>query len=71
MGNAVLQMIAECLLLDAVQGGTYRADLGQHVNAVAVLLDHARDTANLAFNATEPGKLRFFQFIIHDLTIPL
>src|SRR5262245_42286801 len=52
--HAVLQMVAQDLLLDLVEGGPHCADLGQHVDAVAVFLDHAGDAAHLAFDAAEP-----------------
>lgn len=71
MRDAVLEMIAQCLLLDAVQGRAYCADLGQDVDAVAAFLDHARDATHLAFDATQAGKLGFLKFVVHTLTIPL
>ena len=39
---------AEC---DLVQGGLHRADLGQYVDAVAVLVDHFLDPADLTLDA--------------------
>src|SRR3990167_6336899 len=65
--HAVLQVVAERLLLDLVQGGTYRADLRQHVDAVALLLDHAGDAPHLALDAAKPGELGFLQSFVHDL----
>lgn len=67
VGHAVPQMVRQRLLLDPVEGGADGTDLGQHVDAVAVLLDHARDTAHLALDATEPGELGFLQSLIHGL----
>ena len=63
--HAMLQVIAQRLLLDAVQRGAHGADLGQHVDAVAVLFDHAGDAAHLALDAAQPGKLGFLQFLVH------
>ena len=63
----VLQVIAERLLLDLVEGRAHGADLGQHVDAVAILLDHAGDAAHLALDAAEPGELGFLQSLIHAL----
>jgi Cu+-exporting ATPase len=63
--HAVLQMVAQRLLLDLVERGAHRADLRQHVDAVAVFLDHARNATHLAFDAAKPGKLGFFDFFIH------
>src|SRR4029450_434984 len=65
MRHAVLQMVAQRLLLDAVAPRTHGADLRRHVDAVAVLLDHAGDAAHLALDAAEPGKLGFLQSLIH------
>src|SRR5216683_3433262 len=61
MRHAMPQVVAERLLLDLVEGGARSADLGQHVDAVAVFLDHARHAAHLALNAAKPGKLGFLQ----------
>src|SRR3990167_3621825 len=65
--HAVLQVVAERLLLDLDQGGTSRADLRQHVDAVALLLDHAGDAPHLALDAAKPGELGFLQSFVHDL----
>jgi hypothetical protein len=61
----MLQVIAQDLLLDAVQRRTHGTDLRQHIDAVAVILDHAGDAADLALDAAEPGKLGFLYFLIH------
>jgi len=70
--HAMPQMIAENLLLDLVQGGTNGPDLRQNLDAVAIFFDHARDAAHLAFDTTEPGKLRFLYLFVHILknTLP-
>ena len=39
---------------DLVEGGLDRRDLGEDVDAVAVLLDHALDAAHLALDAPQP-----------------
>ena len=49
------------LLLDLVERGAHGADLGQHVDAVALVLDHARHAAHLALDAAEPRELGFLQ----------
>src|SRR5215475_1936170 len=67
MRHAVLQVIAQDLLLDLVERGLYRADLGQHVDAVAVLLDHAGDAAHLALDAAKPRPLGLLQVLVHGL----
>ena len=65
MGDAVLQMIGQRLLLDAVERGAHGADLRQHVDAVAILLDHAGDAPHLALDAAKPGELGLLQSLIH------
>lgn len=60
-------MVVQDFLLDLVERGAHRADLGQHIDAVAVLLDHAGDAAHLALDASEPGELGFLLLLVHDL----
>jgi Cu+-exporting ATPase len=67
IGHAMLQVVGERLLLDAVERGAHGADLGQHVDAVTVLFDHASDPAHLTFDAGQPSDLGFLQFVIHGL----
>jgi Cu+-exporting ATPase len=67
IGHAMLQVVGERLLLDAVERGAHGADLGQHVDAVTVLFDHASDPAHLTFDAGQPSELGFLQFVIHGL----
>jgi heavy metal translocating P-type ATPase len=67
MRDAMLQVIAERLLLDAVEGGAHRADLRQHVDAVAILLDHARDAAHLTLDTAKASELGLLQSLIHGL----
>ena len=67
MGDAVAQVIAERFLLDLVEGGPHRSDLRDHVDTVAVFLDHAGDAAHLAFDAAEPRELGFLEFLVHSL----
>ena len=67
MRYAMPQVIAERLLLDLVEGGTQRANLGHNLDAIAVFLDHARHAADLTLNAAKPRELGFLQFFIHAL----
>src|SRR5437660_4277375 len=53
--HAVLGVISEQLKGDALEGGPGGADLGQDVDAVAVLFDHLLDTPDLALDPSEPG----------------
>jgi heavy metal translocating P-type ATPase len=63
----MLQVITQDFLFDPVQGSTDRTNLIQHIDAVAVLLDHARHAAHLALDAAEAGELRLFRFLVHTL----
>src|SRR5438105_2366895 len=67
MGDVVLQHF----LLDASQRGAHRRDLRDDVDAVAVLVDHLREAANLALDPAQPlvtGRLDVFP---HSAYIPL
>ncbi len=65
--HAMLQVVAERRLLDLVEGGPHGPDLRQHVDAVALFLDHAGDAAHLALDAAEAGELGFLEPVIHGL----
>ena len=67
MGDTMLQMVAERLLLDLVESGPDGTELVQYVDAIALLLDHPGDTAYLAFDTAEAGELRLLDFTIHAL----
>lgn len=67
MGNAMPQVIAQRLLLDLVERRPYRPNLRHDVYAIAILLDHAGDAADLTFDPAEPGKLGLLQSLIHTL----
>jgi hypothetical protein len=42
------------LRVDAAYRGPCRPQLGQNVDAVAVILNHVRDASHLTFNSVEP-----------------
>jgi len=67
VGYAMLQVIAEDFLFDFVQRGTDSTDLGQHIYAVAVLVDHARNATHLALDPAKPSSLGLFEFLVHVL----
>ena len=46
-------VIAQNLVLDATQSCADSRELGQHINAVTILGDHAGDAAHLALYAAE------------------
>ena len=52
--HAVLGVIVEQAQGDLVERGLDRGDLGQDVDAVALVLDHALDPADLSLDALEP-----------------
>ena len=54
--HAVLDVVVEQAERDLVERGLDRADLRQHVDAVAVLVDHLLDAARLTLDALEAGE---------------
>ena len=62
-----LEMIVQDLLLDLVERGADGSDLSDHVDAVAVFLDHAGDAPHLALDAAKAGELRLLDFLVHGL----
>src|SRR3954468_5230793 len=54
MGDAVAEMILEKLDRDCPQRGRGCGDLGQHVDAVLILIDHPLQPADLALDPAEP-----------------
>jgi hypothetical protein len=54
--DAVADMILQNLLLDSPQRSAHRRNLREDVNAVAVALDHAGDSADLALDSIEAAK---------------
>ncbi len=53
MGNAMTDVGVEQAEPDAVEGTVDGGDLRKHVDAVALFVDHAREPANLPFDAPE------------------
>ena len=53
MLDTVTDVVAQDLILDAAQGGANGRELGQYINAVTILGDHAGDAAYLALYAAE------------------
>ena len=54
VNDAVAHVVLEQAEADGLEGLGGRGDLGEDVDAVRVLLDHAGDAANLALNAAQP-----------------
>src|SRR3954462_6975737 len=68
--DAVPHMIAQDLFFQPPQCGADRRDLGHDVNAIAVVRDHARDSADLAFDAVEPLRAGCLDVLSHVRYIP-
>ena len=64
-------VIAQYLLLDAPQRGADRRYLRDDVDTVAVLVDHLRQAANLAFDPAEAFLAGSLDVFSHTAYIPL
>ena len=53
-GDAVLHVILEHLDPDRLEGGVDGSELGENVDAVAVVLDHLGDASHLPLDPGEP-----------------
>jgi hypothetical protein len=63
-------MLAQYFLFHLAQRRARRRDLRDDVDAVAVGLDHAGDTADLAFEAAKPFQRRGLAVFFHHCYIP-
>lgn len=63
--HTVRDVILQDLCLDLASGSDHRLDLGDHVDAIAIILDHPDEAADLAFNALEAGSTGFSGFVLH------
>lgn len=63
--HTMLDMIPENRALNLLERGPYCLDLVDHVDAIAVLRDHARDAANLALDAAQPYSGGFLDWPSH------
>ena len=55
--DAVREVLVEQAQADGLQRAGDGADLGEHVDAVGVLVDHPRDAADLPLDARHPGQV--------------
>src|SRR5215831_4609629 len=69
--NAMRGMIGEDLFLGAPQRGPYRRELGNDVDAIAIVPDHARQPAHLALDPPQPFEHRSLGVCPHAPYIPL
>jgi hypothetical protein len=51
MLDAMGDMVAQDFLLDSAQRRLRRGDLGHHIDAIAIVLHHSGEAADLAFNS--------------------
>ncbi len=71
MLDAMRNVIGEDLILGTAQRGACRRQLGDHVDAITVVLDHAREPPHLAFNsfqAVEHRRLGIRSHVIYIYT---
>ncbi len=66
MLDAMRDVIAQDLLFDTTQRRAGRCDLRHDVDAIAIILDHAREPANLALDPFQPFQARRLDFLAHD-----
>jgi P-type Cu+ transporter len=69
--DAMRHMIGEDFILGAAQSGTNSRQLGDDVDAIAVILDHAGKPAHLAFDPLEALQHRCLGIRPHAVYIPL
>src|SRR5262245_3141965 len=69
--DAMLDMVLEHLVLYLLEGGAHGLQLGEDVDAVALLIDHPLDAAHLAFDAAQARAAGCLCLRLHSLdTIP-
>jgi hypothetical protein len=64
--DAVSHVILKDLLFDPAQGRTDGRNLSYDVNAVTILLQHPRQTTNLALDPGEAPQALGFGLVLHD-----
>ncbi len=60
MGGAVFEVVAHEFTADGAEGFVDGGELGEGVGAVAVVVDHLLEAADLAFDAFEAGEVAGF-----------
>ena len=71
MFDAMRDVISEDLLLDPAKCGAHRRDLRHDVDAIAVLVDHFGEPADLALDPAEALFDRCLDVFSHAVYIPL
>ncbi len=54
----MVDVVVEDLEREALERGVHRGDLREHVDAVAIVLEHPLDAAHLALDAVQPADER-------------
>jgi hypothetical protein len=62
MLDAMSDVILDDLVFDACERGTNSRNLNQYVDAVAIVIDHPRDAADLTFDTVQPLQTALFGF---------
>jgi hypothetical protein len=70
MIDAMRDVITQDLLLDAAQRRAHRRDLCDDVDAIAVVVHHAGETANLTLDTAQAFRTRRLDVVSHDVYIP-
>src|SRR5258708_17529561 len=70
MLDAMGDVIAQDLLLDAPKRGPHRRNLRDDVDAIAILIDHARDAAHLALDPVHALGAGRLDVLAHARYIP-
>lgn len=68
--HAVRHVILKDFFFDATQCGAHRRDLSDDINAVAIVIDHLREPANLTFDAVQAFLTGCLDVLSHDPYIP-
>src|SRR5262245_18454159 len=69
--HAMRDVIAQDFLFQPPKRGAHRRDLGHDVDAVAILLDHARNAAHLALDPAQSLRAGRLDVVTHARYIPL
>ena len=69
VGDAVPEVLVEEVHRHALQGAGGRRDLGQHVDAVGVLVDHALQAPDLALDAAEALQHLVLGVVVPGVTV--
>jgi hypothetical protein len=69
MLDTMLDVVLKNRILNLLERGLYCIDLVDDIDTIAVVRDHARDTANLALDAAQSHSGRFLDRVSHEHNI--